>query len=138
LLFGIFVIVIGLRNVGLVIRITELYSAAIGSTARIWVICVSSALGSAVLNNDRMALLNALAICNLQAGAQQQILAAQIGGDLGHASCLSDLWQAYSGSIFRRECIHISALRFSRVGVPLTVPTVALSMTILVLGMAGP
>jgi Na+/H+ antiporter NhaD/arsenite permease-like protein len=47
-LFCVFVIVRGLRNVGLVDRITELYSSAIGPAAKVAVIGISSAIGSAV------------------------------------------------------------------------------------------
>jgi Na+/H+ antiporter NhaD/arsenite permease-like protein len=47
------------------------------------VIGISSALGSALLNNHPMAILNALAIRNLPDGTQHLVLAALIGGDLG-------------------------------------------------------
>src|SRR5262249_42637402 len=59
-LFGVFVIVLGLRNVGLVAWVTDLYSAAVGPSAKVAVIGISSAIGSAVLNNHSMAMLNSL------------------------------------------------------------------------------
>ena len=46
-LFCVFVIVLGLRNVGLVDRITELYSSAISPAAKVAVIGISSVIGSA-------------------------------------------------------------------------------------------
>jgi arsenical pump membrane protein len=82
-LFCIFIIVLGLRNVGLVGRIADLYSCVSSSAVQVILIGISSALGSAILNNHPMAILNALAIRNLPDGTQQLVLAALIGGDLG-------------------------------------------------------
>jgi len=134
-LFCIFMIVIGLRNVGLVSRITELYSAATNSAAQVVVIGISSALGSALLNNHPMAILNALAIRNLSDGTQPLVLAALIGGDLGPrllpmGSLAGLLWL----DLLRREGTKISVAHFIIVGLPVTIPTLALSLFILVLG----
>jgi arsenical pump membrane protein len=70
-LFCVFVIVLGLRNVGLVDRVTELYSSATSPASKIMVIGTSSAIGSAILNNHPMAILNALAIYNLPQGTRR-------------------------------------------------------------------
>jgi len=125
-----------LRNVGLVDRITELYSAATNSAAQVVVIGISSALGSALLNNHPMAILNALAIRNLPDGTQDLVLAALIGGDLGPrllplGSLAGLLWLDQ----LRREGTKISVAHFILVGLPVTIPTLALSLFILVLGM---
>ena len=133
-LFCIFIIVIGLRNVGLVDRITELYSAATDSAAQVVVIGISSAFGSALLNNHPMAILNALAIRNLPDGTQHLVLAALIGGDLGPrllpmGSLAGLLWLDQ----LRREGTKVSVARFILVGLPVTIPTLALSLLILVL-----
>jgi arsenical pump membrane protein len=82
-LFCIFIIVLGLRNVGLVDRVAELYSSATSEATKIVVIGISSAVGSAILNNHPMAIVNALAIHNLPQASQSPLLAALIGGDLG-------------------------------------------------------
>ena len=134
-LFCIFIIVIGLRNVGLVGRITELYSAAPNTAAQVVVIGISSALGSAVLNNHPMAILNALAIRKLPEGTQPLVLAALIGGDLGPrllpmGSLAGLLWL----DLLRREGTKIGIGQFIRVGLPVTIPTLALSLLVLVLG----
>jgi arsenical pump membrane protein len=135
-LFCVFVIVLGLRNVGLVAWVTELYSAAAGPSAKVAVIGISSAIGSAVLNNHPMAILNALAIHGVEGSTQQHMLAALIGGDLGPrllpmGSLAGLLWL----DSLRRQGVHVSAYRFVRVGVPVTIPTLGLSLLILSLTM---
>jgi arsenical pump membrane protein len=135
-LFCVFVLVLGLRNVGLVARLTELYSAAIGTSVQVAVIGISSAIGSAVLNNHPMAILNALAIHGLGDGTPQLMLAALIGGDLGPrllpmGSLAGLLWL----DSLRRQGVHVSACRFVLVGVPVTIPTLGLSLLILFLSM---
>lgn len=134
-LFGIFIIVLGLQHVGLVGLITELYTSVVGSVAQVVVIGISSALGSAVMNNHPMAILNALAIHNLTGDTQQQMLAALIGGDLGPrllpmGSLAGLLWL----DSLQRQGIRISVSRFVLVGMAVTVPTLGLSLTILLLG----
>jgi arsenical pump membrane protein len=131
-LFCVFVIVLGLRNVGLVDRITELYSSAIGPAAKVAVIGISSAIGSAVMNNHPMAILNALAIGGLPEGKQPLILAALIGGDLGPrllpmGSLAGLLWL----DSLRRQGVYISASRFILVGLPVTIPSLGLSLLML-------
>jgi arsenical pump membrane protein len=135
-LFCVFVIVLGLRNVGLVAWITELYSAAVGPSAKVAVIGISSAIGSAVLNNHPMAILNALAIHGVEGATQQHMLAALIGGDLGPrllpmGSLAGLLWL----DSLRRQGVQVSAYRFVLVGVPVTIPTLGLSLLILSLSM---
>jgi arsenical pump membrane protein len=135
-LFCVFVIVLGLRNVGLVERVAELYSSAISPAAKIMVIGISSAVGSAILNNHPMAILNALAIRDLPQATQSLLLAALIGGDLGPrllpmGSLAGLLWL----DSLRRQGVHISSFRFVLVGLPVTIPSLGLSLLILLLGM---
>jgi arsenical pump membrane protein len=132
-LFCVFVIVLGLSNVGLVGRIADLYSCATEGT-QIALVGISSALGSAVLNNHPMAILNALAIGNLE-GTHQLVLAALVGGDLGPrllpmGSLAGLLWL----DSLRRHGVHVSLSRFVLVGLAVTIPTLGLSLIILLFG----
>jgi arsenical pump membrane protein len=133
-LFCVFVIVYGLRNVGLVGRISTLYQSVSDGAGQVIVVGLSSALGSAVLNNHPMAILNALAIRELPGQTQRHVLAALIGGDLGPrllpiGSLAGLLWV----DILRRLGVHVALSRFILVGVSLTVPTLALSLAVLLL-----
>ena len=134
-LFCIFIIVLGLRNVGLADRIADLYSCASSSAVQVVLIGISSALGSAVLNNHPMAILNALAIRNLPEGTQQLVLAALIGGPrlLPMGSLAGLLWL----DSLRRQGVHICTSDFFLVGLPVTIPTLGLSLMILLLGNAA-
>ena len=132
-LFCVFVIVLGLRNVGLVGRIADFYSCATDLATQIVVIGVSSAVGSAVLNNHPMAILNALAIRNLES-THQHVLAALVGGDLGPrllpmGSLAGLLWL----DSLRKHGVRVSLSRFMLVGLAVTVPTLGLSLIILLL-----
>lgn len=132
-LFCVFVIVYGLRNVGLVARISTLYQS-VSDPAQVAVIGVASALGSAVLNNHPMAILNALAIGELPGQTQRHVLAALIGGDLGPrllpiGSLAGLLWL----DSLRRLGIEVALSTFILVGVSLIVPTLALSLAVLLL-----
>ena len=98
------------------------------------VIGISSALGSALLNNHPMAILNALAICPM--ARNLFVLAALIGGDLGPrllpmGSLAGLLWL----DLLRQGGTKISVAHFILVGLPVTIPTLALSLFILVLGL---
>ena len=132
-LFGVFIIALGLRNVGLVGLIADLYASVTNSAAQTFLIGVSSAMGSAVLNNHPMAIINALAIGNLPEPTQQLILAALIGGDLGPrllpmGSLAALLWL----DALRRQGVHISTSKFIVVGFPVTVPSLVLSLLLLI------
>lgn len=132
-LFCVFVIAIGLRNVGFVDRIADLYAAPAGEAAKALLIGVSSAVGSAVLNNHPMSIINALAIGRLPEPRQDLILAALIGGDLGPrllpmGSLAALLWLA----ALRRQGVQIGATGFVRVGVAVTIPALAVSLLLLI------
>jgi arsenical pump membrane protein len=135
-LFCVFVIILGLRNVGLVPRIAHLYAFASDSSAQIVVIALLSTIGSAILNNHPMAILNALAIRDMPGNTLPHVLAALIGGDLGPrllpmGSLAGLLWL----DLLRRQGIHIALSRFIRVGLAVTLPTLVLSLSLLLLSM---
>lgn len=126
-LMAVFVIAIGLRNVGLVSYFSTLYK-----DAGIGVIGVTAALGSALLNNHPMAIINLLALEATPRAGHQEILAALIGGDLGPrllpiGSLAGLLWLESC----RRMGVEISLRDFVRVGFAVTVPTLAASLAIL-------
>lgn len=131
-LFCVFVLVLGLRNVGIVSLITDFYNSVSTSWLQITLVAGSSAIGSAVLNNHPMAILNTLAIRDLPQPTLQHILAALIGGDLGPrllpmGSLAGLLWL----DSLRKQGVHISLALFVRVGAAVTVPTLVLSLIIL-------
>lgn len=127
-----FVIVTGLRNVGLIEAIAGLYALAPGSAAQIVTIGTASAIGSALLNNHPMAILNALTLADLPGATKQHVLAALIGGDLGPrllptGSLAGLLWL----QTLARDGVQIGLSRFVSVGAAVAVPTLALSLFIL-------
>lgn len=133
-LFCVFVMVQGLSNIGLVILITDFYSSVKDTSLQILWIAVSSAVGSAILNNHPMAILNTLAIRDLSQPTLQHVLAALIGGDLGPrllpmGSLAGLLWL----DSLRKQGVHIGLGLFIRVGVAVTIPTFAVSLIILLL-----
>jgi arsenical pump membrane protein len=133
-LFCVLILVYGLRNVGLVERISALYLSVADPAWQIVLIGTSSALGSAVLNNHPMALLNALAIQDLPGGTQKHVLSALIGGDLGPrllpmGSLAGLLWL----ESMRAADLHVGLSRFILVGASITIPTLALSLIVLLL-----
>ncbi len=117
-LVAVLVLSIGLRNAGLVDRLAHAYTGA--SPLRIGAV---SALGSAVLNNHPMGLLNMMA---LRGSGHGSVLAALVGGDLGPrlfpmGSLAGLLWL----EMLRRAGIEVSVRRFVVVGVVSTVPALA-------------
>jgi arsenical pump membrane protein len=124
---AVFILAVGLRNVGLVDFLRSVYEGVgfgvIGATA---------ALGSAGLNNHPMAMMNMLALGGLPDVGHREYLAALIGGDLGPrllpmGSLAGLLWLESC----RRLGVEISLGQFVRVGLLLTVPTLAISLLML-------
>jgi arsenical pump membrane protein len=120
-LVAVLVLSIGLRNVGLVDRLAHVYEGA--SAFRIGVV---SALGSAVLNNHPMGLLNMMA---LRGSGHASVLAALVGGDLGPrlfpmGSLAGLLWL----EMLRRAGVEVSVRRFVLVGVVSTLPALAICL----------
>ena len=128
-LFAVSILGVGLRNVGVVARLSDAYARG-GSIA----IAVVSALGSAVVNNHPMSIMNMLAIRGVPGAGQRETLAALIGGDIGPrllpmGSLAGLLWL----ESLRRLDVKISVVRFAAIGVAVTVPTLAASIGILYL-----
>jgi arsenical pump membrane protein len=128
-LFGMFLLAEALQNAGAVERLTDLYEEGGQS-----VIGVTSALGSALVNNHSMALTNLLAVEGLRSEGAEAYLAALIGGDLGPrllpiGSLAGLLWIAVLGSLG----VEVSLRRFAVVGVAVTIPSLAVSLGVLAL-----
>lgn len=126
-LLAVFVLAIGLQNVGLVGYLALLYH-----DAGIIVVGTTAALGSALLNNHPMAIINVFALGTTPGAGHREILAALIGGDLGPrllpiGSLAGLLWLESC----RRLGLEISLRQFVGVGLAVTVPTLALSLMIL-------
>ncbi len=124
---AVFVLALGLRNVGLVGLLEGVYQ-----NAGLGVIGAASALGSAVLNNHPMAMMNVLALGSVADVSHQEYFAALIGGDLGPrllpmGSLAGLLWL----DACRRHGVEISLALFVKVGLWLTVPTLGLSLLML-------
>ena len=100
---------------------------------KVALIGVSSAVGSALLNNHPMAIINALAIGGVPGPKQDLIFAALIGGDLGPrllpmGSLAALLWL----DALRRQGVHVTTARFVTIGIPLTAVTLAVSLLLLI------
>ncbi len=121
-LLAVLVLSLGLREVGLVDRLAAHYAGAgVGTVG------VTSALGSAVLNNHPMAHLNMMALEGAPGDAA--IFAALVGGDLGPrllpmGSLAGLLWI----DILRRQGVEIRLGTFVKVGVIVTVPAISASL----------
>jgi arsenical pump membrane protein len=124
---AVFVLATGLRNVGLVDAVALWYR-----DAGVGVIGLTSAVGSAVLNNHPMALVNMLAL--EEHTGVVPFLAALVGGDLGPrllptGSLAGLLWLESC----RRLGVAVSAASFAGVGVLLTIPALLVSLMLLAL-----
>lgn len=127
-LLGVFVVAVALERVGVVDWLRALY---VGPYS-VAVVGATSALGSAMLNNHPMSMLNAFALQGTEDPHHTHAFAALIGGDLGPrllpmGSLASLLWY----DLLRRHGVSVSAGTFVRVGLWLTVPTLAVSLVLL-------
>jgi arsenical pump membrane protein len=126
---AVFVLSMGLRNVGLVDALAFWYR-----DAGIAAIGVTAALGSAVLNNHPMALINMLALDGRPDAAVTPFLAVLVGGDLGPRLLPTG---SLAGLLWLESCrrcgVHVAARDFIRVGVVLTAPTLLVSLALLAL-----
>jgi arsenical pump membrane protein len=117
---------IGLKNAGFVARLSDAYAhgtVAIG--------CVS-ALGSAIVNNHPMSVLNMMALHELPGAGMKETLAALIGGDIGPrllpmGSLAGLLWMG----TLRRLGLEVSTPRFFAVGAIVTLPAMAAALALL-------
>ncbi len=125
-LLGVLVISMGLFEVGLVDRLKWLYvDGGVG------IVGVTSALGSAVLNNHPMSHLNMMALESI-GSSDVNVLAALVGGDLGPrllpmGSLAGLVWL----EMLRRQGVEIKLLTFMKIGAIVTVPAMLGSLAIL-------
>ena len=130
-LWGIFLVVQGLRHVGAVDWLATIYGGVTpGSGAHLATIGTTSAIGSAVIDNHPMSILNMMALHD--AGNPKLLLAALVGGDIGPrllpiGSLAGLLWL----DLLRRSGIHVGVGRFLRLGTIVLIPTLALSLLLL-------
>jgi arsenical pump membrane protein len=129
-LWGIFLVVQGLRSVGVADQLHALYASAPAGGARLATIGVASALGSAAIDNHPMSILNMLAIDRGRGPAP--LLAALVGGDLGPrllpiGSLAGLLWI----DLLRRSGVEVGVARFLRLGTLVLLPTLAASLAML-------
>ncbi len=130
-LWGVFLVVVGLRHVGVTDRLAAFYDGApVGSAREIAEVGVVSAFGSAVVDNHPMSLLNMLAL--EKHGSSRALLAALVGGDIGPrllpiGSLAGLLWM----HLLRREGVHISVGKFVRLGTLTLIPVLAVSLLML-------
>lgn len=126
-------VVMGLRNAGVTAHLAEVYALAPrGSGLQIAIVGVTAAIGSAIVDNHPMSILNMIAIG--AQGGDRTLLAALVGGDLGPrllplGSLAGLLWMAR----LRRGGVVISLGRFVREGAMVLAPTLALSLLLLAL-----
>lgn len=125
-LWGIFLVVMALRSVGVVDWLAGVY----GPSQNLATIGGASALGSALIDNHPMSILNMLALDDSH-GAKP-LLAALVGGDIGPrllpiGSLAGLLWM----DLLRRSGIDIGVKRFVRLGTLVLLPTLAISLLLL-------
>jgi arsenical pump membrane protein len=129
-LWGIFLVVRGLGNIGVVDWLSGVYAHA--HTARVATVGGISAVGSALIDNHPMSLLNVSAID--VRGDHPALLAALVGGDIGPrllpiGSLAGLLWM----DLLRRQGVNIRIGEFVRIGTVVLLPTLALSLAMLAL-----
>lgn len=132
-LWGILLVVQGLRTVGAVDWLASIYQAApAGSGQELVTIGVISALGSATIDNHPMAMLNMITIDTTL--GTRPLLAALVGGDIGPrllpiGSLAGLLWM----DLLRRAGVDIGIGRFVKLGTLVLIPTLAVSLLMLAL-----
>jgi arsenical pump membrane protein len=127
-LAGAVVVADGLARVGAVEVLAGWFRS---SPAPLPTVAGVAAVGSAVLNNHPMALLDTLAI-ERAGGGHPEVLAALVGGDLGPrllpiGSLAGLLWLA----ILRQHGVRVSFGQFVRLGLLVTPPALAASLAVL-------
>jgi len=128
-LVGVSLLGVGLRNAGVVQQLAVIYDRG-GPQA----VAVVSAIGSAVVNNHPMSIINMLALEHAPHATHADTLAALIGGDIGPrllpmGSLAGLLWFEQ----LRRLKVDVSPLRFAAVGALVTVPGLVVSLAVLAL-----
>lgn len=128
-LLGVYVIAIALRNVGFTDLLASIYQ-----DANLFVIGGVAAVGSALVNNHPMSLINLMALEALPDAGRKEIFASLIGGDLGPrllpiGSLAGLLW--LNGC--KRMGLKVSLRTFVTLGLLVTVPAMGVSLVILLL-----
>lgn len=122
---GVFVLALALERAGSTTLLAGLY----GDDPSLATVGTVSAVGSALLNNHPMSLLNGFALEGLALSDKGAYFAALIGGDLGPrllpiGSLAGLLWF----DTLKRHDVEISVLEFVKVGTLITVPSLAVSL----------
>jgi arsenical pump membrane protein len=131
-LWGVFLVVAGLRSVGVIDSLAGFYHAYGGSEAmHLSVIGTTSAAGSAIVDNHPMSILNMMALTDHE--GTKPLLAALIGGDIGPrllpiGSLAGLLWV----DLLRRRGIEIGLGKFLTIGTLILVPTLLVSLLMLI------
>ena len=126
-LWGVFLVVVALRHAGVVDRLAELYRSAPPASGReLGIVGGIAALGSALVDNHPMSILNMMA---LGAHSSRPLLAALVGGDIGPrllpiGSLAGLLWM----DILRRSGVEITIGKFVRLGTLVLLPTLVVSL----------
>lgn len=128
-LLGVYVISIGLRNVGFTQILASVYQ-----DANLFVVGYVSAIGSALINNHPMSLINLMTLDAMPTAGPDEIFAALIGGDIGPrilpgGSLAGLLWLASC----KRLGVRISIRTFVVLGTLTTIPTMAVAIWLLYL-----
>jgi len=129
-LTGVFVLAVALQRIGVVAWLHDHYAT---SDVPIATIGVASAVGSALLNNHPMSVLNVFALVGLP-GGDVDAFAALVGGDLGPrllplGSLAALLWY----DVLRKHAVDVNVALFVRLGLALTIPSLAVSLAVLAL-----
>jgi arsenical pump membrane protein len=130
-LWGIFLVVRGLQNIGIGDWLAGVYAhTAVGTSAHIASVGAVSAVGSAVIDNHPMSLLNMFVIDARH--DTSSMLAALVGGDIGPrllpiGSLAGLLWM----DLLRRAGVTIKLGEFVRIGTVVLLPTLAISLVML-------
>jgi arsenical pump membrane protein len=127
-LIAVVVIATGLTRAGIVDALVVMYRDTPAPSATVG---ASAALGSAVLNNHPMALINLLAVQGA-GGDTRMILAGLVGGDLGPrllpiGSLAGLLWL----DVLRRMGVRVAVRSFVKLGILVTIPSVIASLAML-------
>jgi arsenical pump membrane protein len=125
-LYLVFVLALALANAGLTDPLAALFTRSPWPLPTVGAV---AAVGSAAINNHPMALLDSLALSGMP---HRLVYAALVGGDLGprllpHGSLAGLLWL----HALRRRGVRLPLATFVRVGLVVTIPTLAASLVAL-------
>jgi len=130
-LWGVFLVVVALGKVGVVAQLASVYQAApAGSGRELGVVGVVAAVGSAIVDNHPMSILNMMALGTHH--GSRPLLAALVGGDIGPrllpiGSLAGLLWM----DLLRRSGVEISIGKFVKLGTLVLLPTLTISLVLL-------